>query len=290
MEGKKKNLQGGSERARSISNTAKGGAVAFAFMALGFQLALFVHRAAVMRIVANRDKPDTVYVYVPAKGSATVKRSAATGTPEAVRVYRSRPERKVESFRFNPNTVSVEDLIRLGFSEKQARSIDTYRSRGGRFRRKSDFAGSYVVSDSVYRRLESFIDIPLLDINKADSAEFDALPGIGGYYAKKMVEYRIELGGYSSPSQLLDIYRFGEDRFDGLKDLITCSPPRPFALWTLPVEELRKHPYIRNYRLARSIVLYRENNPREMWTVDGLEAAGVITEEQAAKLRLCVIE
>ena len=86
------------------------------------------------------------------------------------------PRRNVESFPFDPNTVSVEDLCRLGFSLKQAPSIDNYRRKGGRFRRKSDFAKSYVVSDSIYRRLEPYVDIPLVDLNEADSAAFDALP------------------------------------------------------------------------------------------------------------------
>lgn len=101
--------------------------------------------------------------------------------------------RTYENFRFNPNVVSVNDLRRLGFSLKQAESIDNYRKKGGRFRRKEDFAKSYVVADSVYRRLEKYIDIPLLDINRADSAEFDALPGIGGYFAAKVVGVQVSV-------------------------------------------------------------------------------------------------
>lgn len=33
------------------------------FLIIGYQTALFVHQAAVMKIAANRDEPDTVYVY-----------------------------------------------------------------------------------------------------------------------------------------------------------------------------------------------------------------------------------
>ena len=72
-----------------------------------------------------------------------------------------------------------------------------YRNKGGKFRRKSDFARSFVVSDSIYKRLEPYIDIPLIDLNLADSAAFDSLPGIGGWFASKMLAYRKELGGYS---------------------------------------------------------------------------------------------
>lgn len=201
-----------------------------------------------------------------------------------------RRTRRVESFRFNPNTVSVEDLMRLGFSEKQAAAIDSYRQKGGKFRRPADFAKSYVVADSVYERLKPFIDIPKLDINKADSAAFDGLPGIGPYYAAKMVEYRGRLGGYSFKEQLLDIWNFGQERYDGLSDLIVCSrPSTPFRLWQMPEDSLRMHPYIRSWQAARSIALFRKSMPRDQWTVEAIAAAGILPSDDAAKLARCVI-
>ena len=72
--------------------------------------------------------------------------------------------RRVESFRFNPNTVSVDDLMRLGFSEKQALSIDAYRQKGGRYRRPSDFARSYEIT---YALAERAREATKLEINIA---------------------------------------------------------------------------------------------------------------------------
>lgn len=293
----------------------KTGAISLVFLVIGYQAALFINRAAMLGIEAARDKPDTVYVVrhvaaaaepAPEADASSVRELAGPGLPEGARVLRTdtlkresahaplimearRRTRRVENFEFDPNSVSVEDLMRLGFSEKQARSIDNYRAKGGRFRRKSDFAKSYVVADSVYRRLESYIRIPKVDINTADSAMFDALPGIGPYFAAKMEEYRGRLGGYSFPEQLLDIYNFGEERFDGLKDLIECSEPPAYELWTLPADELRKHPYIRSRQAADAIVLYRENTPAGSLSVEGLAAAGILPEEDAARLARCRI-
>lgn len=209
----------------------------------------------------------------------------------AQQIYRDAVERRApESFRFDPNTASVEELMRLGFSQKQAQSIDNYRQKGGRFHRKEDFASSYVVADSVYRRLENYIDIPKLDINTADSAAFDALPGIGAYFARKMVEHRTKLGGYSYAEQLMDIHNFDQDRFDALKDLITLSrPAKPFRLWQMPADSLAMHPYIGSAATARSIVFYRGHNPKEEYTVEGLQKAGILTPANAAKLSACFI-
>ena len=261
------------------------GAIALVFLVIGYQVALFVHRAAVTRLVANRDQPDTVFVVdralaedllqgqsLPESGPVKVKK-AAPHAPEAVSVREKAATRTVESFPFDPNTISREDLMRLGFSEKQAQSILNYREKGGRFRRPADFAKSYVVADSVFARLEPWIRIQKLDINRADSAALLALPGIGPYFAGKM-------GGYSFPEQLLEIYHFDQEKLDGLRDLITCSDPTPYPLWTLPEADLERHPYISRAE-ARSIVLYRTHQPREAWTVEGMKKAGILSQEHA---------
>ena len=316
------------------------GAISFVFLVVGYQAACFMHRAATLRVVANRDAPDTVYVIDSAlaarllrqtadsapdtHSSAAEKRGEAasrwvSGTasgnpnrswdgrgerkpdregtvvlrrradhdPEARRMYEKEAPRRVESFRFNPTTVSLEDLQRLGFSERQAQAIVNYREKGGHFRRKTDFAKSFVVADSVYSRLEPFIDIPRVDLNRADSAAFDALPGIGPYLASRMVAYREALGGYRCPEQLLNIYRFDEERLRGLRDLIVCGPRDVPDFWSLTVEQLRAHPDVRSWSLARAIILYRDHNPPERHTAAGLLEAGVLTEEQALRLGRC---
>lgn len=309
--------------------TFKIGAIALTFLIIGYQAAVFIHRTAILRIESLRDSPDTVYITVaprmpepstsgkprnpaiaagedtaagediaagagmggspasgPPKYADTVRRAAAH-SPVVNRV-RER-SRKAESFRFNPNTATVEELVRLGFSDKQAASIDNYRKKGGRFRRKEDFAKSFMVSDEIYRRLESFIDIPLTDINRADSAAFDALPGIGPYFAAKMVEQRRRLCGYSNPEQLLDIYNFGEDRYSKLKDLVCCSPPRPYPLWSLPADSLRLHPYIGGWAEARGIVRFRENSPPDSLSAEALGRAGILPADRAERLARCLI-
>jgi len=181
--------------------------------------------------------------------------------------------------------------MRLGFTEKQAVSIDNYRKKGGRFRRPADFARSYVVDDETFRRLEPYIDIPKTELNTADSAAFDALPGIGPFFASKMVSYRRELGGYSYPEQLMDIWHFDQEKYDGLKDLVYIreGSRTPYPLWTLDEQALALHPYI-DKRAAHGIILYRDNQPEEEWTVEGLVRAGVLTEEQGGKLARCAIK
>ena len=301
------------------------GIIAVVFMIIGYQTALFVHHAAVMKITANRDEPDTIYIYryseenertsnhsamnypgttqssgfsarksgtATNSGASEVARRNANHSKMAEAVRTNVPRKTVESFRFNPNTATEDELCRLGFTPKQAASIVAYRNKGGKYRRKADFAASFVVSDSVYKRLESYIDIPLIDLNLADSAAFDSLPGIGGWFASKMVAYRAELRGYSYKEQLMEIWKFDQAKFDALSDLITLAPEniRPYPLWSLPADSLRLHPYIRNMETAKAIALFRENNPPENCTIAALEQAGIINSETSSRLSRCAIK
>ena len=339
------------KKRKGLSASFVTGAVALVFLIVGYQVALFLNRTAISKILADRSSPDTVYIaYTPegngqavkeqeapwtgsaadgnrATGNGTVRNGAerngtdgnktskngndGTGTGRQVankdiRIVsnapryridqntgeRTRPakRRPVENFMFNPNTASHDDFQRLGFSEKQASALVNYRNKGGIFRRKSDFAKSFVVADSVYRRLEPYIDIPLLDLNTADSAAFDGLPGIGGYFANKIIEYRTRLRGFSYKEQLMDIYRFDKEKYDALHDLVTVdiSTSTPYPLWSLPEDSLAKHPYI-GWHAAHGISVYKSANPVEKWTMGGIIEAGILDPGMGDKLARCLI-
>ncbi len=72
-----------------------------------------------------------------------------------------------EPFLFDPNTISQDSLELLGFSEKQALTIIHYREKGGRFRKREDFAKMYCVSAEVYKELEPYISIKGESYSKA---------------------------------------------------------------------------------------------------------------------------
>ena len=275
---------------KKLSASIKSGAIALVFLIIGFESASFIGRMLGNSVSSQSDIDE------PAPGAAAVTDTSAFPSATAVRLEEeryARPRvksgRRYETFDFNPNTATLEDLQRLGLSEKQARSIINYREKGGRFRRPEDFARSYVVSDSLFERVKDHIVIPPVDINAADSAALDDLPGIGPYFASRIVEYRKELHGYSYKEQLMDIYNFDKEKFNGLEDLIIVGPSEPFRLWSLPEDSLALHPYIDRHA-ARSIVLYRENTPREEWSVSNLLSAGILKSGDAAKLSGCRLE
>ena len=69
-------------------------------------------------------------------------------------------EKETVKFSFNPNTIPLDSLQMLGFTPKQAQSVLNYRSKGGKFRIRKDFAKLYVVDSAMYRALEQYILLP----------------------------------------------------------------------------------------------------------------------------------
>ncbi len=63
-------------------------------------------------------------------------------------------------FEFNPNTIPIDSLQMLGFSQKQAATVIHYRDKGGKFLKKRDFAKLYVVDEAKYLLLEPYIKLP----------------------------------------------------------------------------------------------------------------------------------
>ena len=61
---------------------------------------------------------------------------------------------------FNPNDITEPGLRSLGVSQRVARRVLNYRKKGGEFRIKSDFKKIYGLSDSLYRALEPYIQLP----------------------------------------------------------------------------------------------------------------------------------
>ena len=196
-------------------------------------------------------------------------------------------------FKFDPNTASEAQLLSLGLAQWQVRNILKYRSRGGRYRVKEDFARVYGLSLEKYRQLEPYITIapevmaadvvkierdnrsiqnnrsnPItpnknnlkklrygetVDINTADTAMLKQIPGIGSYYAMRIVELRKRRQMFSSTEELLAIRDFPETALE----YMTASqnfPPIFVNLWSQ--KELSAHPLL-NYTQARDIMSLR---------------------------------
>lgn len=192
---------------------------------------------------------------------------------------------KLTPFPFNPNGLSTEKWKELGLTDKQIRSIKNYEMKGGKFYTKEDFRRMYLISDEEYKILEPYIVIPkekyrrveektvekpkqtavaarpleIVNINKADSATFTLLPGIGAWSAHRIIEYRNRLGGFVDVVQLTEIKGIDSSRFSKIEKWVVTDGEVPQRLEINEAEfsQLLKHPYL-NYSMVKSIVNYRD--------------------------------
>ena len=131
---------------------------------------------------------------------------------------------------------------------------------------------------------------PKVELNSADTTALMTLYGIGGYYARKIVDFRKRLGGsFASPEQLMDIYGIDSARYVGFADrvYVDTSLIVPLNLYNMPLDSMAKHPYIGKYA-ARGIDRYRRTVDSASFTLDALMENGILQSAYVQRLRLYI--
>ncbi len=130
------------------------------------------------------------------------------------------------------------------------------------YRDRPDYSGKRTSPRSASEPRDSFVPrYPVkikegehVVLNTADTTALKTVPGIGSYFARKIVEYGQRLGGYVSVDQLDEIEDFPLDAKRYLT--IRNAQPRKLNVNKLSLNELKRHPYINYYR-AKAITDYR---------------------------------
>ncbi len=180
---------------------------------------------------------------------------------------------------FDPNTASLSDLKRLGFSDALSRRILNYRTKGGKFKVRRDLRKLYGMDSLLMTRLYPYIDLPekiisaptkrfpvatsvlstRFDLNLADTAQLIQLYGIGPRLSMRIIRYRDRLGGFISHEQLPEVYGLDSAVVSQLKKRTFIRDdfkPRQINVNAADEKEFRSLPYI-PLHLAKSIAAYR---------------------------------
>lgn len=63
----------------------------------------------------------------------------------------------------------------------------------------------------------------LVDLNRANAGDLQALPGIGAVLAQRVIAFRQSVGGFRSIDELRGVKGIGAKKLDRLKPLVTVS-------------------------------------------------------------------
>lgn len=186
---------------------------------------------------------------------------------------------------FDPNTVTLQELMALGFRERTAKTFLKFRSKGFVFKEKADLKKIYGISDAFYAKLEPYLVIAAADakskdnlipgktaskqeaaaqppkaieLNTCDSATLVALNGIGPSYARRILRYRQALGGYVTVEQLKEVYGFPEELFEKIRSSFTAdaSLVKKIRLNSDDFKTVNRHPYL-SFELTKAIFKQR---------------------------------
>lgn len=158
-------------------------------------------------------------------------------------------------FAFDPNTVTYEELLLLGFDKRTAVGIIKYRTAGKVFGIAEELALCYGVSDEMFARVRPYIKIgskyatrPKSQTDSTKRVEHKSrftprpfepfgidtvgvnylrLIGFSTRQAEALIRYREQGDGIHSMNELRDCYAVSEEMADSLEHFVVLTPRDP---------------------------------------------------------------
>lgn len=197
---------------------------------------------------------------------------------------------------FTLDTVGIPFLRSLGFSHRQATLVINYREMIGGYRCFEEFEECYAVDSVMAARLKDYVIFPeaektqfvkrakIVELNGADSTTLVSLSGIGEGSVMHIIRYRELLGGYYSPTQLLELDAVTTENFYKFSSQIWCDSAKIKKIninFATP-SEMMTHPYLTSRMLKRII------NTRELkggWsTIEEMIKDRIFTKDEANRI------
>ena len=185
---------------------------------------------------------------------------------------------------FDPNAISLDELVLMGIPQSISNNIISYRSAGGSYRTKDDLKKIYGMDEHLFTSIEPYLLLPgkepkitftnkrsnveetvsesdkeliTIAINSAAAEELTIIRGIGPALSERIIKYRDLLGGFHSQDQLFEVYGLEEGVINALIEKIIIDSIRSTVyINEVDLKNLSSHPYI-SYPLAKAIINYR---------------------------------
>ena len=209
---------------------------------------------------------------------------------------------KPPTSRFDPNTYSKADWMKLGLSEKQTNVVLSFTKRG--IRSNEELSRIFVIPEDLFEMIKDSTVYPVqpktetvkskssnprkairVQINTADQTELETIPGVGPFYAKNILKYRERLGGFVRKEQLLEVWKMDVEKYNSIEEFILVDKQniKRIELNKASAEEMKSHPYL-NWNIANSLVKIRTKKGSYA-SIDEIRESVLIDEELFEKLK-----
>ncbi len=203
-------------------------------------------------------------------------------------------------FKFDPNKIDSAAFVQLGIQPFIASNILKFRSKGGTFKTKESFAKVYGLKPEKYAELEPYIQIAeivaidtitpvpkvkltsiIVELNSADTTQLMQVMGIGRGYAKSIIRFRQQTGGFVSIQQLHELFGMTEANFEKISPYckIDMSLVQKIKINSASVDRLNRHPYLSFYQAKAIYELRRKkaklNNIQELKQLEELSTEDI---------------
>jgi competence protein ComEA len=254
------------------------------------------------RILLNFEKDDQITISVEDIKSLEKNRSFFQKKYDYKKSFSKKDKYKVPERKFDPNQYLFQDWLKLGLSEKQVNVVMKFTSRG--IYSNEDLKKIFVIPEELFNRIkdstyypqkETFSKIErelnqdrptaiLVNLNNSPMEEFTKINGIGPFYAKQIIRYGEQLGGYHSKEQLLEVWKMNLETYEKLKDYVFVQSDniKKIRLNSTNINELNNHPYL-TWNQANSIIKMREQLG-SFNSVNDIKESVLIDEETFEKL------
>jgi competence protein ComEA len=187
--------------------------IIFFFVLIAFAL------AGVVLIQVLQPRPEPIHLTT----STPPPTPASTPTPQPLRVYVSGAVHRPDVYTLPPESIVKDALVAAGGATDEA-DLD-----------RINLALPVADGQHIYvpRMGEENPPVPSpsaaspsdgkININTADSAALEALPGIGPVTAQRIIDHRLANGPFTQIEEIMDVSGIGPATFEKIKDLIVTE-------------------------------------------------------------------
>jgi DNA uptake protein ComE-like DNA-binding protein len=125
----------------------------------------------------------------------------------------------------------------------------------------------------------------LIELNSADSALLETLPGIGPVLSLRIIKYRNLLGGFVAVDQLQEVYGISPETYNAIKArvIVDTAAIRRVSVNSAEFRDLWRVPYLKRYDI-HAIIKYRDFKGK-IGNIEELVSNKIVEDSTARKVR-----